>query len=236
MLFISPIFAQDRGIQVTIKTMDGKILPLYHSSHALVVGISDYSNSWPRLPNAIKDAEEVAQELKRQRFNVVLSINPTKNDLEDKLNTFIYSMGAHPDDRLIFYFAGHGHTINMSYGGKMGYIVPSDAPFPDMDETGFRRGAISMQKFEENARQIQAKHVLYIFDSCFSGSIFALSRSIPSAIKDKTAKPVRQFITAGNENEEVSDESIFKAQFIEALNGEADLSKFGSLILPYCGC
>jgi hypothetical protein len=220
-------FTETRGIKISVRTPEGSELELYQSSYALVVGVSDYTNGWPDLPNAVSDATEVTKELEKHGYNVILLTNPTKSELENALSDFVYTMGTTPGNRLLFYFAGHGYTTKMAYGGAMGYIVPADAPLPSEDMISFRRKAISMQTFESNARQIQAKHVLYLFDSCFSGSIFALSRAVPSAISYKTARPVRQFITAGDEGEEVPDKSVFKSQFVEGLNGSADLNSDG---------
>jgi hypothetical protein len=45
---------------------------------------------------------------------------------------------------------------------------------------------------------------------------------VPEFISYKTANPVRQFITSGSADETVPDESIFRAQFARALQGEAD--------------
>jgi hypothetical protein len=45
---------------------------------------------------------------------------------------------------------------------------------------------------------------------------------VPEIISYKTANPVRQFITSGSADETVPDESIFRAQFVRALQGEAD--------------
>lgn len=109
----------------------------------------------------------------------------------------------------------------------MGYIVPKDAPNPNIDKSGFLSKAIDMQMIEVYAKRIQSKHALFIFDSCFSGSIFALSRAVPKNISYKTSEPVRQFITSGGPNEEVPDKSIFSQQFISALKGEADIDKDG---------
>jgi hypothetical protein len=86
---------------------------------------------------------------------------------------------------------------------------------------------MSMQRIEEYALSIDAKHALFVFDSCFSGSLFSLSRAIPEHISYKTAKPVRQFITSGSADEEVPDTSIFRQQFISALAGEGDLNGDG---------
>jgi hypothetical protein len=88
---------------------------------------------------------------------------------------------------------------------------------------------MSMQRIEEYAMSIDAKHALFIFDSCFSGSLFALSRAVPEHISYKTAKPVRQFITSGSADEKVPDTSIFRQQFIAALGGEGDQNGDGYL-------
>jgi formylglycine-generating enzyme required for sulfatase activity len=75
---------------------------------------------------------------------------------------------------------------------------------------------------EVYARRIDAKHALFVFDSCFSGSLFALSRAVPAVIGYKTARPVRQFITSGTADETVPDQSVFRRQFVAALAGKAD--------------
>jgi hypothetical protein len=131
-------------------------------------------------------------------------------------------------NRLLFYFAGHGYTLVPQYGGaKMGFIVPQNTPNPNIDKRGFLRQSISMQNIEVFARAIQSKHALFIFDSCFAGSIFASSRGIPQIIKEKTGRPVRQFIAAGRSNQSFPDESIFRRQFVRTFNGDGDLNKDG---------
>jgi formylglycine-generating enzyme required for sulfatase activity len=109
----------------------------------------------------------------------------------------------------------------------MGYIVPRDAPNPHRDQTGFLSKAMDMQQIEVYARRIQAKHALFLFDSCFSGAIFGMTRDAPAHISDKTAKPVRQFITAGSKDQPVPDVSVFRQQFVAALQGEADVDRDG---------
>lgn len=86
-----------------------------------------------------------------------------------------------------------------------------------------------MQRFADIARQIEAKHVLFVFDSCFSGSIFALSRALSSDadILQLAAKPVRQFISSGSADQEVSDAGGFRRQLIAALDGAADRNRDG---------
>jgi hypothetical protein len=216
-----------RGLSVSLRVEDGKEIKLYDKSYALVIGVSDYARGWPKLPGVKNDIEAVARALERHGFQVTVVENPDSIQLDKAFKTFIDTYGMNVENRLLFYFAGHGHTVKQSYGEEMGYIVPADAPLPDRDAAGFRSKAMDMQQMELYARRIQSKHALFLFDSCFSGALFALSRAVPDAISYKTARPVRQFITSGSADEKVPDQSIFRHQFVEAIEGEADLNRDG---------
>jgi len=208
--------------EINITDKEGQQVVLYKESHALVIGVSNYTNGWPSLPGVQKDVEEVKTVLEAHGFNVVVKMDVDKIMLDQAFDEFISRYGHDPENRLIFYFAGHGHTVRTSYGEELGYIVPADAPNPHHDLPGFQSTAMEMQQIEIYAKRVQAKHALFLFDACFSGSLFALSRAVPEIINYKTANPVRQFITSGSADETVPDESIFRAQFARALQGEAD--------------
>ncbi len=49
----------------------------------------------------------------------------------------------------------------------------------------------------------------------------------PRYISYKTAQPVRQYITAGDADEQVDDYSLFRRQFVAALQGEGDVNGDG---------
>ncbi len=222
----------ERGLRLgkekqTITDEEGKNVILYTESHALVLGISNYTAGWPSLPGVKKDVEEVKNVLEAQGFKVEVKMDLNNIELDQAFDDFISRYGHNPENRLIFYFAGHGHTVRTTYGEELGYIIPADAPNPNKDLPTFQRTAMEMQQIEIYAKRIQSKHALFLFDACFSGSIFALSRAVPEIIGYKTANPVRQFITSGSADETVPDESIFRAQFARALQGEADRDKDG---------
>jgi len=226
--FTAAGYAAARGIKVLkITDNQGQEVGLYRQSHALVIGVSDYSEGWPRLPGVQKDVKAVSATLKGHGFNVEIVTNPTRAQLYQAFSNFINRYGQKIENRLLFYFARHGHTRKLAYGEEMGYIVPVDAPNPSRNPQGFTVKAMDMQQIEVFAKRIQSKHALFIFDSCFSGSIFSLSRAVPANITYKTAKPVRQFITSGSADENVPDESVFRRQFIAALKGNADMDKDG---------
>lgn len=207
--------AQQRGVSIVkIKDTEGRDIGLYKESHALLIGVSNYTAGWPKLPGVKRDIEEVKDILQKHGFSVTVVSDPNHEALIKAFTDFINRYGLKPDNRLLFYFAGHGHTIKQAYGEEMGYIIPTDAPNPNKDKEGFLSKAMDMQQIEVYAKRIQSKHALFLFDSCFSGSIFALSRAVPESITYKTNRPVRQFITSGSAEETVPDKSIFRDQFI----------------------
>jgi len=214
-----------RATQISPAPVSGA--DLYENSHALVIGVSDYSGGWPDLPGVQQDIPAVEAALKKHGFHVRVVKDPTSEKLAREYTKFINEHGQEPENRLVFYFAGHGYTLTLAYGGEMGYIVPANTPNPHRDKTGFLASALDMQQIEVYAKRIQSKHVLFLFDSCFSGSIFSLSRAVPETINYKTALPVRQFITSGGANEQVADQSVFRRQFVDALNGAADANGDG---------
>jgi formylglycine-generating enzyme required for sulfatase activity len=154
-------------------------------------------------------------------------MNPDNIALQNAFNSFIADYGQNPESRLLIYFAGHGYTKKMAYGDNLGYILPANCPNPETNPNDFQIRAMPMGQIELFATQIQAKHALFMFDACFSGSVFTPSREVPEVITYKTTRPVRQFITSGSADETVPDKSIFRRQFIAAINGEADYNKDG---------
>ena len=219
------------GIQVEARTTGGetKILPLYSGYHALVVGCGGYNKGWPRLPNPLQDARDIAEMLEQIGWDVNLLLDPDWASLRKALNSLITGPGRDKDKAILVWFSGHGHTLAEADGSDLGYIVPIDAPDPDRDEMGFMEHAISMREIETVARRIQSKHVMMVFDSCFSGAIFQLSRAKPPPfIQEKVTRPVRQFLTAGNKDEKVPDKSLFKTVFVQGVRDlDADRNRDG---------
>ncbi len=219
-----------RGIPVKVLTKTGeeKEITLYSAYYALIVGCGEYKY-WPKLSNPPKDAMQVGRTLRYLGFKVKVLLNPSSFQLKKALNELVATIGKKRDIGILFYFAGHGHTITEANGKPLGYIVPVDVPDPDRDLAGFIDKAISMRKIEEYTKLIQSKHVIMLFDSCFSGALFTLTRALPSRyIREKVNLPVREFITAGRENETVPDQSIFKQCFLIGIgDGDADLNEDG---------
>src|SRR5215472_1167928 len=224
-LFAPPLHAQlsPSGIfEVWLKARESADAPnsekvtLYSKSKALVIGNDAYDGrSWPTLSNGVRDAEEVAKGLAAQGFEVTLKKNLKSDELDHELKNFFIFAGAEQDSRLLIWFAGHGNTID----GEA-YIVPVDAPSPKA-EARFRDKAISLRRFGEYMREANARHVLALFDSCFSGGVFNVARSAPpAAITLATTQPVREFISSGEAEQQVSDDGMFRKLFLDVLAGK----------------
>jgi formylglycine-generating enzyme required for sulfatase activity len=186
----------------------------YRKSKALVIGMDHYSGGWPQLSNGIKDAEEVAKALTAQGFEVTLKKDLKSEELDRTLKDFFVGEGADVDTRLLLWFAGHGYTVR-----DEGYIVPVDAPSPKVD-ADFREKAISLRRFGEYMREANSRHVLAIFDSCFGGAVFNTRSMPPPAITLATTEPVREFISSGEADQQVSDDGTFRKLFLDVLAGK----------------
>jgi hypothetical protein len=217
----TPLFAAaTRGINVTVRITEGHKIELYKDSYAFVIGNGNYQNGWDKIPGSIRDVKEVAAVLEKQGFKVTLLTDLTRDQFVREFKNFSAKYGKTSDNRILFYYAGHGYTEKTVTDEEIGYIVMVDATVPEKDEAGFALGSIDMQSLIAQAKVIKAKHVLFIFDSCFSGTILNVrDRVVPQAVSENIKYPVRQFITAGSANESVPDHSVFKQAFLDILEG-----------------
>ena len=210
----------NRGMKISVRTKTGEEIELYKASYALIVGNGNYRNGWDPLPGATRDVQEVAAALKTHGFNVTLKTDLTKDKFEDAFETFVQN-GKNEDARLLFYYAGHGYTEELADGEHLGYLVMVDAPFPKNDGIDGSK-SVDMESLVTQSRRMQSRHVLFMFDSCFSGTILnARSQIPPPYVSNNVKSPVRQFITAGRADETVPDHSVFKQSFLNLVKGRA---------------
>jgi hypothetical protein len=236
---------------------------IYGARRALLVGASDYAAAragWWNLDGVRSDIAQLAEFLRSAGFDSIEVVPPpvTGARVRQAVASFVERF-AGGDDLLLFYFAGHGDTLTSTldsatggYEFKSGYFVPEDAPRPGTDpelREAFLERAIGMDEVERWAQAIRAKHALFLFDTCFSGTVFrAVSRGrglvlvreeersatlLPALVRARAASPVRLFATAGTEDQVVPDESIFRRLLLEALSGrrrDADYTRDGFLL------
>ena len=104
---------------------DPQALP-FARHHAFIVGIDAYEKVSP-LKTAVSDARALAQVLAdKQHFDVHAPLLDARGAALRTLlaETMAGLVGA--DDRVLFYFAGHGIAADGD-DGPAGYLVPADA-------------------------------------------------------------------------------------------------------------
>jgi Caspase domain len=226
-LIMSAVLAQSppdatRGLAVVPAPVGpkGEIQELYTGSYALLVGVSRYDNpAWSSLQSIPGELDELADTLGKIGFDRVERVaDPTGDQLRKTIRDFMKRFDR-DGARLLFVFSGHGWTLD----GQFGYFVPRDAPDPISDRAGFRDAALSMQQVVLWAEELFARHALFAFDSCFSGTIFRTrDRAVPRPLNPTTMKPVRQFLSAGDAGETVPAKSVFIPLFMRGIRGAAD--------------
>lgn len=218
---------ESRGFTTVSLPDGGGKVDFYERSYALVIGVSNYTSGWPDLESVPGELDRVERALESRGYTVFRYDDPQGDELARAFGRFIDEFGYDEKNRLLFFYSGHGYTRRE---GRKGYLVPADAPSPVQDERAFLRSALSMTQILAWARQIESRHALFLFDSCFSGTVFT-ARALPGKpphITRLSAEPVRQFITAGSAGEEVPAASVFTPAFIDALeHGLGDLDKDG---------
>ena len=132
----------------------------FGSYHALVIGNNAYQ-TLPPLKTAVGDAQAVARALKATYgFKVKLLTDAGRNDIIDALDTYVETLTER--DNLLIYYAGHGW---LSEDAGRGYWLPVDA------KKNRRSHWISNATVTDTLKSVQAKHVMVVADSCYSGTL-----------------------------------------------------------------
>ena len=185
--------------------------------YALVIGNNNYQNL-EKLDAAANDAKVISKILEdKYDFEVNLLIDA---DYETTVNTFYkLSRKLKKNDNFLIFYAGHGHLDKKQ---NRGYWLPTDAN-PDLPSKWISNALIA-----DELKATEAKHVLLIVDSCFSGS---LMRSSDNLVKEQSLddkyikllenKKTRLVISSGG-NEPVldsdgGDHSVFARKLIDTL-------------------
>lgn len=211
--YASPAFAQQFKIESNVGPYK-----VYDQSKALIIGMSRYK-FWDILETVPSEIDAVKTALQNQGINDISVVWDLKGvELGQTLKKFVVQDVVR-DTRMVVYYAGHGWTD----GRYSGFIVPADNPLEG--DAGFRDNLVSMEDISNWSKLSKAKHMLFVFDSCFSGAVFLTRSNLkPSELFLQDADvPVRQFITSGSATDQVPSRSDFAEKFVLGLNGAADV-------------
>ncbi len=207
---------------------------------AFIIGINNYTNGISPLQNAVNDAKklvEILREKHEYQVWVCLDEVATLNNL-NKLLEKILPEQVSENDRLLFYFAGHGIALNGD-DGPAGYLIPQGAKLGDVQTY------LPMAKLQECLNKLPCRHFLGILDCCFAGAFrWSSNRDLltaPEVIHKERydrfiTDPAWQVITSAAsdqkaldafalnaERRQIGNHSPFAAALIEALAGKADV-------------
>ena len=231
-LFIYNIFLTSFCFSLSLEHSD-----IYDNSWALVVGINKYENVRP-LNYAIEDASAIKNMLindfgfPRSNVNVLLNNEASQSNIKKQLNALVRS--AKDNDRVVFYFAGHGMTETSGLEGTdMGFLLPVEGDADNLYLT-----AIPMDELKRISNMSKAKHMMFLVDACYGGLAAQNTRSlqnsdVPNFIEKISNDFSRQIITAGGKSEEVLEKddwehSAFTKNILSGLKQKrADLNSDG---------
>jgi hypothetical protein len=203
----------------------------------LSVGVSEYiGGGFNSLKKCDTDAEQILhsfQDIKQLNVDASRSVlinsstkerPPMRGIILAHLNKL--AAEAEPEDRILFYFSGHGHRI---YGLDDNFLVPSDV-YSDTDPAAM----ISMKQVREILNSSEAKQKLVVLDACNSGPIHlgaknqaakysnkffanALANTKGFAVISSSAADEKSYVDSPNPKL-----SLFTHYLIRGLTGEPD--------------
>ena len=193
----------------------------YGHYYAVVIGNNNYKKL-PKLNTAVDDAKAVAATLEQEYgFTVSLLTDASEEQVVGALDELRRKLT--PQDNLLIYYAGHGWYDD---GAERGYWLPVDAVADNQSHW------ISNADITDSLKAMQARHVLVVADSCYSGSLtrgLAIGSRSSSYFEDIVKRRARTVLTSGG-LEPVLDaggggHSVFAKAFLDALqanNGVID--------------
>ena len=197
---------------------------LYKKSCAIVISASNYKNpSWEQLKYTSKEADELADTLSKQEFDVLRLSDANSMTLHHVFNSIIPQAGD-KETRLIVYFTGHGWT---DANNTIGYAIPVDAPAVDSKDLLYR-SAVSTSDIKKSADLSIVRHLLFVVDSCYSAALFITKGGLsPQKVAtyselESLLRKSRFFITATERDVRAPGVSVFTKQFIKGIVGEAN--------------
>lgn len=223
------------------------ILSEFDRSWAILVAVDQYENSIPALSTPVADATELADVLEHLHgFEPTLVTN--KEATQAAVRTLLTGLASRvgPNDRIFFYFAGHGIALP-SDSGPRGFILPQDARKNESPEDSY----IPMAELDDLLSSLPCRHALVVLDCCFAGALRWSSyrylqpapaklhreryrwfiegkawQAIASAAHNQEAIDVAGFQPLGKRDTEEAH-SPFARALISGLRGQADRAPVG---------
>jgi hypothetical protein len=139
----------------------------FGKSIAFLAGVSRYQNLSPQLPSVHNDVVQMRDLLLNTAgFDevYVAENDVVSRDLIEQYIKGIIARKMDKNDRLLFYYSGHGGDNQ----GKTGYMLFSRARIGEF----WGSQVLAIDALSDWSRELQVQHILFIVDSCASGLAF----------------------------------------------------------------
>ncbi|MDR3342860.1 MAG: SUMF1/EgtB/PvdO family nonheme iron enzyme [Treponema sp.] len=204
---LAPLVAQDRrGIEVILADAVGKDATVGRQ-WAVFIAIDRYQE-WKPLCNPVKDAREIRDILTERYFiDEVKELYDREATAANIRRLFAeLRQKAGVNDSVFVFYAGHGHTDDMT---NTGFWIPADAG----NDVFAQANWLPNIQVRNMLAALPAKHVFLVSDACFSGDILDTNRGAVPQIDSEYFKRAysrvsRQVMTSGA-SENVPDTSEF---------------------------
>ena len=200
---------------------------------ALLVGVTGYSEM-NGLSCCVNDVRVIREQFLKLGFQAsdIYSLEsgddpkktPTKENIRKRLDQILKKV--HPGDVLFFVFAGHGAENH-----KGAYICPISADPEDLEGT-----CIPVSEIMEKMDQSKARFKCLVVDACRDNPFYSRTTGVTS-LRHIDDPPEGMVVFQSCKLDEFSREdpdlglSLFTASFVDALSGNADSNKDGTLTL-----
>lgn len=234
----SPV--QDTAFSITDE--QGIARQFYAESHAILILEGNYqSPSFPKVTEAADTSKRLlVDRLEKRGFHVIVWKDLTGQQLREVPERVFAIYGHRVDSRLFFYFFGHGKEAGRGTDGTgpQTYLVPVDAPDYRENEEEFYEKALPIIRLVNYASEGSAvRHSFFAFEACKAGNItygratldgFPIVDSKGYLMNPDLLNPIRQFLTAGNELQNIPADNSFTALLAAGLeSSEADSNHDG---------
>lgn len=188
---------------------------------ALLIGNNAYRGEIPALDTPVGDVRAIGQSLNEKfGYEVQLVENGSKADVVRALKNVVESVSR--DESVLIFYAGHGYQLNDS---KAGFWFPVDATASDPSTW------ISNNDVQRFLNRIDAKQIMIVSDSCFSGTLTKEEPLDAPKTEPKQALLGRRAVVAmsSGDQEPVADaglegHSFFAYYFLKELAGVQQIS------------
>ncbi|GGJ28980.1 caspase family protein [Deinococcus roseus] len=139
----------------------------FAENRALLVGLAEYKDPKANLRGPEVDVKligEVIGELgfKPDQVHTLMNQQATRANILNQMRTWL-TEGVGPNDKVIFYYSGHGAQVNDRSGDEADGCDESIVPY-DLN-------LILDDEIQNVLDGVKAREVLVMFDSCFSGTV-----------------------------------------------------------------